>query len=275
MNIRVKKIILILTVAILSLPTLAQDSTAKRSKLSKKEEKRQRIAAMVKQEEEGVLSYTKQTVFGLQLRNNGYGAWVEIGRRRTQRWTNLYTFELTEIKDRKEEKIPNVDGSSFFGTTLIFGKINNFFQGKFGYGQQYILGQKGNKNGVAVTASANAGLSLGLLKPYYKNLGGEDSAIKYEDDPGRFLQTEPGDGAAGFTKGWGDLKIRPGIFAKTALRFDFGRYNESVQVLEIGISADYYTKKIEIMAPLQGSKATDPKSLFYQVHIAFVFGSRK
>jgi hypothetical protein len=273
MEIRVKKIILILAATVFSFSTFAQDSTGKR-KVNKKDEKRQRIAAMVKQEEEGVLSYTKQTVFGLQLRNNGYGGFVEIGRRRTQRWTNLYSLEITEIKDRKEERVGGE--GAVFGNTFIYGKINNFYQAKLGFGQQYILGQKGNKNGVAVTGSFNTGLSIGLLKPYYVQV---DSAggvyIKYEDNPGLFLDRSSVVSGAGITKGWGDLKFHPGVFAKTALRFDFGRYNESVQALEIGISADYYTKKIEIMAPMTDSKATDPKSLFYQLHIAFVFGNRK
>jgi len=270
----VKKLILILSSTIFCLSVLAQDSTGKRTKASRKDEKRQRISAMVKQEEEGVLSYTKQTVFGLQLRTNGYGAWFELGRRRTPRWTNLYSFEITEIKDRKEEKVSNVDGTSFFGSTLIYGKINNFYQAKLGFGRQYIFGQKGNKNGIAVTGALNAGISVGLLKPYLLRTG-NDSLLKYEDNPARFLDIKQGDGAAGFTKGWNSLKIKPGPFLKAALRFDFGRYNESIQALEIGLSADYYSQKIQIMAPLTGTYATEPKSLFFQGHIAFVFGNRK
>lgn len=269
-----KKIILVLFVAFVSLPAFSQDSTGKRVKGSKRDEKRQRIAAMVKQEEEGVLSYTKQTVFGLQLRTNGYGGWVELGRRRTQRWTNLYSLEITEIKDRKEEKVGGE--GAFFGNTYIYGKINNFYQTKLGFGRQYIFGQKGNKNGVAVTGSFNTGLSVGLLKPYFVQV---DSAggvfIRYKDNPGMFLDRNEVVNGGGITRGWKNLTIHPGVFAKTALRFDFGRYNESVQALEIGVSADYYSQKIEIMAPMSDSKATDPKSLFYQLHIAFVFGSRK
>lgn len=255
------------------LSLLAQDSTSRRTRTSKKDEKRQRIAAMVKQEEEGVLSYTKQTTFGLQLRTNGYGAWFELGRRRTPRWTNLYSLEITEIKDRKEEKI---GGEGLFGSTFFFGKINNFYQTKLGFGRQYIFGQKGNKNGIAVTGALNAGVSVGLLKPYTLQV---DSAggvfIKYEDNPSQFLNRNKIVSAGGLFKGWKDLEIKPGAFAKAALRFDFGRYNETIQALEIGISADYYSQEIQIMAPFPDSKATQGKRLFYQGHIAFVFGSRK
>ena len=62
-----------------------------------------------------------------------------------------------------------------------------------------------------------------------------------------------------------------------ALRFDFGRYNELIQALQVGVSVDAYSKKIEIMAPqdARGSAAVEPKRLFFQGHIAFVFGRRK
>ena len=68
-----------------------------------------------------------------------------------------------------------------------------------------------------------------------------------------------------------------GAFVKGALRFDFGRYNELIQALQIGLSLDAYSKKIEIMAPkdARGAEAVNPKNLFFQGHIAFVFGRRK
>jgi hypothetical protein len=271
----VKKIILILSAFLVCFAALAQDSTIKKSsRNTKKDEKRQRISAMIKQEEEGVLSYTKQTVIGLQLRTNGFGAWFELGRRKSPRWTNLYTAEITEIKNRKEVRLGSTE--SFFGNTYIYGKVNNFYQFRLGYGQQYIFGQKGNKNGVAVTGSFNTGLSLGLLKPYYLQV---DSAggvyVKYDDNPAIFLDRNKILGGGGLSKGWSEVKMKPGLFAKAALRFDFGRYNESIQALEIGISADYFSQKIQVMAPFNDSKATAPKQLFYQGHIAFIFGSRK
>ncbi|MBD0276848.1 MAG: hypothetical protein ICV81_02640, partial [Flavisolibacter sp.] len=145
----------------------AQDSTlSKRQKREiQKAERRQRINSIIRQEEEGTLVYDKQSAFGLQLRTNGYGAFYELGRMKSPRFTNLYSIEFTEIKHPKEERIGN--SQSFFGNSFIFGKVNNFYALKFGYGQQYIFGQKGNKNGVAVMGIYSGGLSMGLLKPYY------------------------------------------------------------------------------------------------------------
>ncbi len=225
---------------------------------------------MVRQEEEGVLSYYKQSSFGIQLRTNGYGLFYEMGRMKTPRISNTYSLEITEIKHPKEEKYPGTEG--FFGNSFIYGKINNFYQAKLGYGKQYIFGQKGNKNGVAVIGILQGGLSIGLLKPYYidvEDMTGQRVQIKYTpQDSALFLEGRIY-GSSGFTKGWGELSVKPGLYAKTALRFDFGRFNESVQALEIGFSVDAYSQKIEQMV-------TNPnKQLFYQGHIAFVFGRRK
>jgi hypothetical protein len=267
----VKKIILFIFICSLGLAVAAQESTtAPVSKTDKKAEKRQRINAMIKQEEEGNLSFRKQSAFGLMLRTNGYGAFYELGKRRSPRWANLYTIEFSEIKNHKEDKIGGAE--NFFSNSYIFGKQNNFYQVKLGIGQQYILGQKGNKNGVAVTGSAYAGFDLGLMKPYYLQVidsAGVDRTINYNDNNATFLDRGSIIGGAGFTKGWNSLKVKPGAFIKTSLRFDFGRYNERVQALEIGMSLEAFAQKIPILI------FNDPKRLFYQGHIAFVFGSRK
>jgi hypothetical protein len=94
--------------------------------------------------------------------------------------------------------------------------------------------------------------------------------VKYESaDSTLFLSPGAIAGGSGFTVGWGEAKIKPGVYAKTSLRFDFGRFNETVQALEIGMSIDYYTAKIPMLV------YNDPKQVFFQGHIAFVFGRRK
>lgn len=265
-----KKFILIVCLSVVALVVFAQEETPVNTKADKKEAKRQRINAIIKQEEEGNLSFRKHTIFGIQLRTNGYGAFMEIGRRTSQRLTSTYSLELSEIKERKEEKWQSTE--NLFNNSYVYGKINNFYQAKLGYGQQYILGQKGNKNGVAVIALVQGGISAGLLKPYYLQLEdaqGRQATISYYDDSTAFLNPQRIFGAGGLGKGWNELKFKPGVYTKAGLRFDFGRYNERVQAMEIGLSLDYYFQKIPIMAYVQS------RNLFFQGHVAFVFGSRK
>ena len=268
-----KKLILIALFCCSASIVFAQDSKKQSSKEARRAEKRERISAMVKQEEEGVLAYYKQSAFGVQLRTNGYGVFYELGRMKTPRRTNLYSIELTEIKHNKEERVQNTE--SFFANSFVYGKVNNFYQFKLGYGKQYIFGQKGNKNGIAVFGIFKAGLSGGLLKPYYLNVDDQASNmvidIKYLDNKELFLDPSDGviNGSSGFSKGLSELSFNPGAYAKAALRFDFGRFNESIQAFEIGISADVYSKKVELMA------LNDPKQLFFQGHIAYIFGRRR
>ncbi len=266
-----KLILFFLFISVSSSFIYSQDSTRKRSgsRDERREEKRTKRDAIIKQEEEGVLAYSKQSVFGVQLRTNGYGVFYELGRPKSQRFTNLYLIELTEIKHPKEDKTTSTDG--IFSNSYTLGKINNFYQLKLGYGQQYIFGQKGNKNGVAIMGIYQAGLSLGLLRPYYLDVieNGSEQSIKYDSkDSSAFLFGNI-IGSSGLSKGWNEIKLKPGIFVKTALRFDFGRYNERVQALQIGLSAEAYSGKIPQLV------YTKQKQIFFQGHIAFVFGQRK
>ncbi|MFI5187379.1 MAG: hypothetical protein ACHQF0_11675 [Chitinophagales bacterium] len=270
-----KRIILLTVITIFGLSLFAQDSTKtkKLSKQERKEERQQRISAMIKQDEEGALIYNKQSAFGIQIRTNGYGLLFEKGKTKTRRKTTFYSVELTEIKDPKEEKTPT--GFFSFSNPYIFGKINNFYQLKLGYGLQYLFGQKGNKNGIAVTGSYQGGISLGFLRPYYLQVddgNGGGREIKYSvEDSAAFLGSPPNTiiGSGGLGKGWGEMKFKPGVYAKTALRFDWGHYNELVSGIEIGMSMEVYSQKIPILL------FAKERQVFFQGHIALVFGRRK
>jgi hypothetical protein len=263
----VKKLFILLIISGLAVSVSAQ--TSKEKKNEKKEERRRKVNELIKQAEEGTLVYRKQNIFGLQFRTNGYGGFYEMGRMKTTRRTNIYRLDITEIKSQKEEKSSNI---GFFGNPYIYGKLNYFYPVTLGFGQQHILGQKGNKNGVAVSLVYTGGLSLGLLRPYYVEVAdqsGETKLIKYStSDSALFLSTAV-QGSGGIGKGWNEMKVKPGAFAKTALRFDWGRFNEVVTGMEIGLSTQFYSSKIPIYF---GQKE---RQLFFQAHIALLFGQRK
>jgi len=240
----------------------------------RKAEKRKKINALIRQAEEGTLVYTKHSVFGFQARSNGYGLFYELGTAKTPLKNNLYRFDLTEIKHPKENKFQNLSNPFLFiSNPYIYGKVNNFYQASFSVGQQRLLGQKGNKNGVAVSLLYHGGVSLGLLKPYYVEVedpnGPNTKFIKYSSQDSILFLGPAIMGAGGFWRGWNELKLKPGGFVKSSLRFDYGRFNEVVSALEIGCSAEYFAGNVPIMA-LQKNK-----SLFFQAHIALVFGRRK
>lgn len=253
----------------LAISSFAQST--REEKREKKEAKRQKINDLVRQAEEGVLVYEKQSIFGLQLRTNGYGVFYELGKMKTNRKTNIYRIDITELKASKEEKL--FGGSFLFGNPYIYGKINFFYPVTLGFGQQYMLGQKGNKNGVAVSAIYNGGLSIGLLRPYYvnaQNTSNEEVTIKYTPEDSALFLSGNVSGASGIGKGWGELKIKPGAFVKAAMRFDYGRFNESVNGIEIGMCVQAYASKIPILLFQEKDKR-----IFFQAYLAILFGKRK
>lgn len=272
-----KKFLLLITLIAISTAMFAQDTTAtiepvsrRSAKEEKKRQRREKINTMIRQDEEGVLAYHKQNIFGIQLRSMGYGLMYEIGRMKTVRRTMTYNIELSEIKNAKEDKV----GGFFIGNPYIYGKINNFYQLKLGIGNQYLLGEKGNRNGVAVSAVYGGGLSIGLLRPYYIQVvdpsTNDAKTIKYStEDSLLFAQGGNIIAGGGLGKGWGEMKIRPGAYGKAGLRFDYGRFNEVVSAIEVGVSLDFYAKKVPIML------SQKDKQLFFQGYITLQFGRRK
>ncbi len=240
----------------------------------RKAEKRRKINALIRQAEEGTLVYTKQSIFGFQARSNGYGLLYELGKMKTPLKSTIYRIELTEIKHPKENRFQNLSNPFLFiSNPYIYGKVNNFYQLTLGVGQQRLIGQKGNKNGVSVSWNYNGGLSMGFLKPYFvqvENPTGTDiKYIKYTPEDSILFLGPSILGAGGFWRGWNELRVKPGAFAKTSLRYDYGRFNEVVSALEVGLSIEYYPGGIPIMA-LQKEKP-----LFIQASIALLFGRRK
>jgi hypothetical protein len=250
---------------ILLSPVMAQDEK-KDKKRNKREERKQRINAIVKQEEEGVIKYRKHLAFGLKLVTDGYGAFVEVARAQSVKKGLLFQLDIAERKHPKEEKI-----EGFYNTAnpLIYGKINFFYPVKLGVQQQFLLGNKGNKNGVSITANVGGGFLAGLLRPYKVEVikNNEQAFVGYEsEDSLLFLSPIAG---PNFGTGWNELKFTPGGYLKSSVRFDYGKYNEMVSAIEVGISGEFYSKKIPQMIYQK------QKQFFFSAYISLIFGKRK
>ena len=259
--------------AIASTPTLF----AQQTKAEKKQQKQQKINALIQQDEEGVVTYTKSTAFGFKLVNDGYGGFLEIGRAQSVKKSLLFQLDISERRNIKEEKQTD---PQYAGPAIIFAKINYFYPVKLGVQQQFLLGNKNNKNGVSITGNVGGGLSIAFLRAYYLNVydtsnsvfqrkaikyNGPDSALFVNNYDLYYLQaTGPTIG-----QGWGDLKLTPGAYAKAALRFDYGRYNEVISAIEVGVTAEFYAKKIPQLVYV------DPQQLFLNAYVSIIFGKRK
>ncbi len=255
----------ILSVLIVS-TTLA--ATAQKNKRQRQAEKRAHINSLIKQEEEGVIAYRKSFVFGAKLLTDGYGIFFEMGRATSVKKSLLYQLEISERKHIKEDKqsIAYLNSIPF-----IYGKENFFYPVKLGVQQQVVLGNKSNKNGVSITGNYGGGLALALLRPYYVEVekNNELTYIKYNSPDSTLYLNSPIYGGPTFGKGWSELTVSPGVYGKAAVRFDYGAYNEIVSAVEIGLTAEYYSKKIPLLIQ------TSNKQFFFSGYVAILFGKRK
>ena len=248
---------------------------AQEEKLRLKNERREKINQLIKQEEEGALIYQKQISQGIHFNTDGWSVFYEKGKYKSITKTNLWWIEIGEHKHPKEEKTPTASSAQGFIilSNYIYGKQNNLYDVKFGVGQQKLIGGKGNKNGVAVSAIYGGGITAGLLKPYYLQIQNpttnQPEEIKYDNNDQLFLDPTIVLGKGSFSKGFSEMQFVPGGHVKGALRFDYGRYNEVVSALEVGLKATYFSKKMPVMLLNKES------SLFFNAYISVIFGKRK
>lgn len=248
--------------------TLVAQETKTAPRKTRKEEKREKINAMIRLEEEGVIAYKKHFAFGIKLNSDGYGFFFEKGYAKSVKRATLYQLEIGERKHQKEEKQNNPNAAT---APLIYGKLNFFYPVKLGMQKQFLLGNKSNKNGVSITANIGGGISLGLLRAYEVEVdkAGERTFVRYDSPDSLLFINGPYYGGPGLGKGWNHLKVTPGLYAKPGLRFDYGRYNDLLSAIEVGVIAEYYTKKIPQML------YNKEKQFFFSAYFALAFGKRK
>ena len=112
-------------------------------------------------------------------------------------------------------------------------------------------------------------LSYSKIKPQLIRLVNQEKFIKYSTADSALFLGNTILGGGGIGKGWGEMKMKPGLFARTALRFDYGRFNEAVSGVEIGLTAEYFTQKIPIIA------GPYDRNFFFQGYVSLLFGRRK
>lgn len=271
-----KKIYLILFLAIISGGLFAQSNTnntsTQKSKKSDKEQRKLKRISVFREQEEGENVFQRDFSVGGRLNTDGWTGFVELGYRKSRKKVTYFQFDFSEKKSNKEVK---KSSAYFTQRPFIYGKQNNFYQAKLGVGQRYMLGGKANKNGVEVDLIYYGGLSVGLLKPYYLNMqvNGGSEEIKYSpENAEQFLKVNDIIGAGGFGKGWNNLSVVPGLHAKLGMRFDWAHFNEVVSALEVGMNAEMYTKKIPIMVEYGGIDYN--KQFFFGAYVSLQFGKR-
>jgi hypothetical protein len=252
-----------------------QDAGIQTKPQTKKEARKIKNSQLLKLEEEGVPSFAKHNLYGFKLNGDGWGISYERGKAKSPYNATILQFEFNEKQHPKEDKQSSSQqsgGAVFLGNPFVYGKQNIFYQLKAGAGTQRMIGGKGNKNGVAVYGVLAGGLSIGMLRPYYIEVvdaTGATKEIKYTPADSALFLSNRIVGGTGLWTGWGEMKFKPGVHAKAALRFDYGRFNNFISALEGGFNFEYYFSDIEQLVNVE------PKKFFPNFYFSILFGRRK
>ena len=264
-----KNVFFLFGFVLLALPSLAQEPVITYSN-DKSTAKKQRINQMLKMEEDGDLIFDHHSVFGFRLATDGYGIFYEKGKYVNNSKSRLYQFEINEKKDPKDHKeaVGGYNGYSY--NSISVGRLNNFYEFKASYGEQFLIGGKGNKNGVAITALYSGGLSLGMLKRYVMHVYKDQQTFLFQSTyPTIFDSAYLVNDALGLGGGWNQLTFAGGVNAKLAMRFDYGRFNQNITAIESGLTFEYYFKKMPLMYLVPYHQ------FFFNAYISIMFGKRK
>lgn len=233
-----------------------------------------------------VAPLTQEMAAGFRLNSDGWALLVHRGFIKTEDADHPHTsfvwFDLSEKKSPKEKRVLNenfsvVNPGEPKPTTYKYGKINNFYQFKLGYGNSKPISGKLDKKSVTIHWTYGAGLSIGLLKPYYLDILVPEGSVyvrkydKYtEKNRESFLDLNNQGtivGGASFTKGIAEIKFRPGLALRSGFYFDYAASRKSLLGVELGASAELYTQKIPIMV-------NTGSSYFFNIYADIRFGKR-
>jgi hypothetical protein len=170
-----------------------------------------------------------------------------------------FGLEIVNVKHPKEHRFDR----QYAGNGFIVGKALYLIAVRPQYGREIILFRKAPEDGVQLNLVMAAGPSFGVTKPYhvlYSDDNNFQTARSVAYDPS-IHNIERIYGSGPITDGFDNLRINLGAHAKTGFSFEFGRFNNSVVGIEIGLLMEAYTRKIEIL-PMAPNRSVYPSAFF-------------
>lgn len=224
--------------------------------------------------DEPKILFRNESSFGLALTSTGWGANYVFGKHINNRNKDLYEIQFVEIKHPKEVKSTNPYYPN--QKRFVFGKVNSFYNLRFGYGKQKKLFSKVDRGGIEIRMFYTGGLSLGFEKPIYyeviDSLAIVNNVSYLITGTTKFNPNihSPYDiiARAGFLKGVNETKLVPGIYGNMGFGFEFSESDKVLNSLEAGLTIDLFPKSIEIMSDKD-------KFYFVSLFVCYRFGKVK
>ncbi len=208
--------------------------------------------------------FRNEKSYALAINSNGFGFGYRYGKRINIHKKFLYEGDFNIVKHNKEKRISNPLTYDIFN--YVYGKTNYAFNLRFAVGRHHEIFKKLDRNSISIRFFYVAGVSAMFLKPIYYNVWNDSTdatsvQLFVENTPWWFIH-----GKEPFTYGFKELKIIPGIYAKTGFSFEFSKTDKKVNMIETGISFEAYPQPIKIM-----ETAHNPM-FFPTVYLAYRFG---
>jgi hypothetical protein len=209
--------------------------------------------------------YKFERSFYISLNSNGWAFGGKFHKFRNGFNKRTLDFSFSTVKSPKQYRSqpPFINGRSYY-----YGKTNFFYLLRSTIGNQKLVSIKPLWGGVELRLYYQLGFGLGISKPVYVQIADENLIVSPERyDPFKH-DWQDIYGAAPFTMGFDEIKLHPGLSAKTSLDFEFGGSDQQTNSLEIGLMADFFLIPYEIMG--------DDGNRFHLISLffAFHFGSR-
>lgn len=211
--------------------------------------------------------FRNEKSFGIQLNTDGIGFSYRTAKRTDYLNKNLIEYEFGTIKHPKEYKLSNPWTQ---GTSFVFGKLNFPMYFRASIGRQHELYKKADLGGVSIRLFYTGGPVLAVYKPIYYKVIYPTSLTEFYIREEKFNTNIaiPQDiwGRASFTKGLNEIRVMPGLYAKSGFSFEYSKEDKVLHAVEVGATLSAYLKEIPIMA------SSDNKSIFFSLFVSYRFG---
>jgi hypothetical protein len=221
-----------------------------------------------------ILSFRKKewNVYGT-IHTNGLGLGGRVGKQNSIHYKSGFDFEITYYRHIKEQRgKTSYQINDYENKSFVYGKLNNFFQTRIGYGFTRIINTKPYWGGMTTAYFLYGGASIGYSTPVYllviKFVDGNSYEIVEEKYNPALHDLSNIYSRAPFAKGLKEIKIHPGLYLKTGFTFDFSAEDATIMALDFGLALDAYYPPVEKMA------YTHKQYLLFTGFITFHLGKR-
>jgi len=213
---------------------------------------------------ENQLTYHKEWTGMAFLHTHGYGLNVRKGYHVA--WDKKRVFEI-DFCSMQHAKNYVISASQISNTkSYTYGELNSVAVLRLGYGMQKLLAGKTLRNNVEIRWLYQGGFSLAILKPSYFELdmpGDEVSYARFSNESKNYIK-----GGAAYGMGFNEISVIPGVYAKTAVAFEYASRYNYIRAVEIGLIIDAYYKDVPILAE------TKNYPYFVSFYLGFTYGKK-